>query len=175
LLCSLLSPRTAKYGAWKHVLYTVRVKYVLFCMFVCTHRNYCRKKGQIYSSQTKCFQMNNEKKHMWFTFLAVATGQNLPRIGFLATFRRRHFVTLSPFVPCIYIFAIFIKIFPVRHLTFILKDCPARFVWLKVVSIDRSLLKGEAPRFSADFVHLLSSERPFKFQRHLIQDFRYGK
>jgi hypothetical protein len=35
------------------------------------------------------------------------------------------------------------------------RDCPARFVWLKVLSIYRSLLKGEAPRLSADFdLHL---------------------
>jgi hypothetical protein len=50
------------------------------------------------------------------------------------------------------------------------RDCPARLVRLKVVSIDGSLLQGVAPRFSADFVHHLSCERPFKFQRHLIQD-----
>ncbi len=43
----------------------------------------------------------------------------------------------------------------------------ARFVWLKVVSTNRSVFKGEAPRFSADFVHPLSSQRPFKFPRHL--------
>jgi hypothetical protein len=41
--------------------------------------------------------------------------------------------------------------------------------------MDRSLLKGEAPRFSAEFVHPLSSERLFKFQHHIIQDFRYDK
>jgi hypothetical protein len=46
---------------------------------------------------------------------------------------------------------------------------------LRVVSVDRSLLKGEAPRFSAIFVHPLSCERLFKFQRHLIQDFRCDK
>jgi hypothetical protein len=44
-----------------------------------------------------------------------------------------------------------------------------------VVSMDRSLLKGEALRFLADLFHPLSSERPFKFQRHLIQDFGYDK
>jgi hypothetical protein len=38
-----------------------------------------------------------------------------------------------------------------------------------VLSTDRSLFKGEAPRLSADFVHPLSSERPFKFLRHLIR------
>jgi hypothetical protein len=48
------------------------------------------------------------------------------------------------------------------------RDCPARFVWLKVVSFDRSLLKGKAPRLSADFNHPLSYERPFKFLRHLV-------
>ncbi len=32
-----------------------------------------------------------------------------------------------------------------------LRDCPARRAWLKVVSINRTLLKGEAPGFSADF------------------------
>jgi hypothetical protein len=42
-------------------------------------------------------------------------------------------------------------------------------MWLKVVSTDRSLFKGEAPRFSADFVHPHLSERPFKFPRHLVQ------
>ncbi len=41
--------------------------------------------------------------------------------------------------------------------------------------MDRSLLKGEVPRFLADLVHPLLSERPFKFQRHLIQDFGYDK
>jgi hypothetical protein len=44
-----------------------------------------------------------------------------------------------------------------------------RFVWLKVVYIDRSLLKGEAPRFSADFNYPLSYEKPLKFQRHLVR------
>ncbi len=44
-----------------------------------------------------------------------------------------------------------------------------RFVWLKVVPTDWSLFRGEAPRFSADFVHPLSSERPFKFPRHLVR------
>jgi hypothetical protein len=38
-----------------------------------------------------------------------------------------------------------------------------------VVSFDRSLLKGEAPRLLADFNHPLSFERPFKFQRHLVE------
>ncbi len=37
-----------------------------------------------------------------------------------------------------------------------------------MVSTDMSLFKVEAPRFPADFVHPLSSERPFKFPRHLI-------
>jgi hypothetical protein len=48
-------------------------------------------------------------------------------------------------------------------------DCPARFVWLKVVLFDRSLLKGEAPRLVADFNHPLSYERPFKFPRYLVE------
>ncbi len=43
-----------------------------------------------------------------------------------------------------------------------------RFVWLNAVSFDRSLLNGEAPRFSSDFNHPLLYERPFKFPRHLI-------
>jgi hypothetical protein len=43
-----------------------------------------------------------------------------------------------------------------------------------VVSIDRSLLKGEAPRFSADFNNPLSYERPFKFPRHLVGPFGIG-
>jgi hypothetical protein len=34
----------------------------------------------------------------------------------------------------------------------------------------RSLLKGEAPRFVIDFDNSLSSGRPFKFRRHLLQD-----
>jgi hypothetical protein len=55
------------------------------------------------------------------------------------------------------------------------RDCPARFVWLKVVSIDRPLLKREALRFSADFVHHLSCERLFKFQCHLIEDYGYDE
>jgi hypothetical protein len=38
-----------------------------------------------------------------------------------------------------------------------------------VVLVDRSLLKGEAPRLSADFNHPLSYESPFKFPRHLIR------
>jgi hypothetical protein len=37
-----------------------------------------------------------------------------------------------------------------------------------VVSFDRSLLKGEAPRLSAEFNHLLSYERSFKLQHHLV-------
>jgi hypothetical protein len=37
-----------------------------------------------------------------------------------------------------------------------------------VVSFDRSLLKEEAPRFSADFNHPLLYKRPFKFSRHLV-------
>ncbi len=40
---------------------------------------------------------------------------------------------------------------------------------MKVVSTDRSLLREETPRFSADFVHPISSERPYKFPRHLEQ------
>ncbi len=56
-----------------------------------------------------------------------------------------------------------------------LKGLSSRLVQLKVVIIDEYLLKGEAPRFSADFAHLLSWERPFKFQHHLIQDFECDK
>jgi hypothetical protein len=37
-----------------------------------------------------------------------------------------------------------------------------------VLSINRSLLKGEAPGFSADFTHPLSCVRPFKFSRQLV-------
>jgi hypothetical protein len=36
-------------------------------------------------------------------------------------------------------------------------------------------LKREALRFSADFVHLLSSERLFNLQRHLIEDYGYDE
>ncbi len=43
-----------------------------------------------------------------------------------------------------------------------------------MVSFDRSLLKGEAPRFSADFNNPLSYERPFKFPRHLVGPFGIG-
>ncbi len=45
-------------------------------------------------------------------------------------------------------------------------NCPARLVLLKLVSFDRSLLKGEAPRFRPS----LSCERPLNCRRHLIQD-----
>jgi hypothetical protein len=34
-------------------------------------------------------------------------------------------------------------------------------IWLEVVSFDESLLKGEAPRFSADFNHHLSCKEAF--------------
>jgi hypothetical protein len=49
-----------------------------------------------------------------------------------------------------------------------LKGLSIEICWLKVVSSDRSLFKGNAPRFLADFVHPLSSERPFKFPHHLV-------
>jgi hypothetical protein len=39
------------------------------------------------------------------------------------------------------------------------KDCPARWIWLGVVSIDKSLLKGEASRFSVDLDPPLSCEK----------------
>jgi hypothetical protein len=42
------------------------------------------------------------------------------------------------------------------------------------VSFDRSILKGEAQRFSADFNNPLSYERPFKFLRHLLGPFEIG-
>jgi hypothetical protein len=42
------------------------------------------------------------------------------------------------------------------------RGCPARFVWLKVVSFDRSLLKEEALRFSVFFTHPLPWERPLQ-------------
>ncbi len=38
-----------------------------------------------------------------------------------------------------------------------------------MVSIDRSVLKGEAPRFSADFTQTLLCERPFTFLRRLVR------
>ncbi len=38
-----------------------------------------------------------------------------------------------------------------------------------MLSTNRSLFKGEAPRLSADFVYPLSRERPFKFPRHLVR------
>jgi hypothetical protein len=37
------------------------------------------------------------------------------------------------------------------------------------VSFDRSIIKGEAPRFSDDFNNLHSYERPFKILRHLVR------
>ncbi len=37
-----------------------------------------------------------------------------------------------------------------------------------MVSTNRSLFKGEAPRFPANFVRPLLSEGPFKFRRHLV-------
>jgi hypothetical protein len=40
-----------------------------------------------------------------------------------------------------------------------------------MVSIDRSLSKGLAPRLAADFDRPLSCERLFKSQRHLIRAF----
>ncbi len=40
---------------------------------------------------------------------------------------------------------------------------------MKVVSVDRSLLMGVAPGFSADFTHPMSCERPIKFLRHLVR------
>jgi hypothetical protein len=39
----------------------------------------------------------------------------------------------------------------------------------------RPLLKGEAPRFSADFSHHLSCERPFHCQNHIMQHLGYVK
>jgi hypothetical protein len=36
-------------------------------------------------------------------------------------------------------------------------------------SVDRSLLKGEAPQFSADFTHTLSCMSLFQFLWHLIE------
>jgi hypothetical protein len=41
--------------------------------------------------------------------------------------------------------------------------------------MDRSLLKGEAPRFSADFTHPLLCERPFKCGRRLVQGLECDK
>ncbi len=38
-----------------------------------------------------------------------------------------------------------------------------------MISFDRSLLKGEAPRFSVNFNHHLSCKEAFKFLRHLVQ------
>ncbi len=43
-----------------------------------------------------------------------------------------------------------------------------------MVSFDRSVLKGEAPRFSADFKNPFSYERPVKFLRHLEGPFGIG-
>jgi hypothetical protein len=56
-----------------------------------------------------------------------------------------------------------------------IKDYPARFVLLKVVSFDRALLKGEALRFATYFDHPLSCERPFKCQHHLIHNLECKK
>jgi hypothetical protein len=46
---------------------------------------------------------------------------------------------------------------------------------LKVVSFEGSLLNGEALRFATGFDHPFSCERPFKCQRHLIQDLECNK
>jgi hypothetical protein len=43
----------------------------------------------------------------------------------------------------------------------VLKGLSRERTWLKTVSIDRSLLKGEAPIFSADFIYPFSCEWPF--------------
>ncbi len=40
----------------------------------------------------------------------------------------------------------------------------------RVASFKRCLLKGEAPGFATGFYHPFSFERPFKCQRHLIQE-----
>ncbi len=40
---------------------------------------------------------------------------------------------------------------------------------MDLVSIDKPLLKGEAPRFSANFTFILPCEKPFKFLHHLVQ------
>jgi hypothetical protein len=50
----------------------------------------------------------------------------------------------------------------------VLKGLSSEIFWLKVVSIVRSLLKGEAPRFSAAFNYPLSNERLFNFPRQLV-------
>jgi hypothetical protein len=42
------------------------------------------------------------------------------------------------------------------------RDCPARWILLKGVSIDRSLLQEEVGRFSAVFTHPFSFERPME-------------
>ncbi len=49
------------------------------------------------------------------------------------------------------------------------RDCQARLVRLKVVSINRSLLKVETQRFSAGFVHALSSVRHLGFSAILYK------
>ncbi len=43
-----------------------------------------------------------------------------------------------------------------------------------MVSFDRSIIKGEAPRFSADFNNPHSYERRFKILRHLVRPFGIG-
>ncbi len=50
----------------------------------------------------------------------------------------------------------------------------ARSSLLKVVAVDKSLLKG-ALRHSYDFTYPLSSERPFKSWYHCTQDLGYEK
>jgi hypothetical protein len=42
--------------------------------------------------------------------------------------------------------------------------CPARWIWLKVGSFDRSSLKSEAQRFKKKSVHPPSCESPLKFR-----------
>jgi hypothetical protein len=56
---------------------------------------------------------------------------------------------------------------------YIQRESPAKSIWLKMVSIGRSLLKREVPIFSADFIYSLSRDRPFKFLPHFKLNLRY--
>ncbi len=52
-----------------------------------------------------------------------------------------------------------------------LKGVSSELTWLKIIliiTVDRFPLKGESPRFSADFIDPLSCQSPFKFPRQLV-------
>jgi hypothetical protein len=56
-----------------------------------------------------------------------------------------------------------------------LKKLSGEIGWAESGIIRKISYKGKAPRFATGFDHPLSYERPFKFQRHLIQDLECNK